>query len=211
MASAIAKASTTKPFAHCSLHDLALEISLAACATAGSALDAAAAAHLLPRLADAEATEAALQRHPLLRGASGLVCTGTAQSRQAWCSMLRDLFSVSGAAVSDAVLLRVYLVCKDCALRGHVQLSDSSAAACVGAHVESVVVDGTNDTDVAREAWDRYKMRNDSFVVDTCQSQMRSRVTCTECSNMSVSFDPSMYLGLSFKKLVGVKTWICAV
>ena len=40
---------------------------------------------------------------------------------------------------------------------------------------------------------------------------MRSRVTCTECSNMSVSFDPSMYLGLSFKKLVGVKTWKCAV
>ena len=86
----------TKPFTHCSLPDFALEISLAACAAAGSALDAAAAAQLLPRLADAEATEAALQRHPLVRGASGLVCTGTAESRQAWCSMLRDLFSAAG-------------------------------------------------------------------------------------------------------------------
>jgi hypothetical protein len=46
----------TKPFAHCSLPDFALEISLAACAAAGSALDAAAAAQLLPRLTDAEAT-----------------------------------------------------------------------------------------------------------------------------------------------------------
>jgi TPR repeat protein len=92
----------TKPFAQCSLPDFKLEISLAAYATAGSALDAAAAAQLLPRLADAEATEAALRRHPLVRGASGLVCTGSAESRQAWCSMLRDLFSASGAAVSDA-------------------------------------------------------------------------------------------------------------
>ncbi len=55
----------TKPFAQCSLPDFALEISLAACAAACSALDAA-AAQLLPRLADAEATEAALQRHPLV-------------------------------------------------------------------------------------------------------------------------------------------------
>ena len=124
----------TKPFAQCSLPDFALEISLAARAAAGSALDAAAAAQLLPRLADAEATEAALQRHPLVRGAGGLVCIGAAESRQAWCSMLRDLFSVSGAAVSDAVLLRVYLVCKECARRGHVQSSDSAAAACVGAY-----------------------------------------------------------------------------
>jgi hypothetical protein len=109
-----------------------LEISLAVRAPAGSALDAAAAAQLLPRLTDAEATEVALQRHPLVRGASGLVCTGTAESRQAWCSMLRDLFSASGAAVSDAVLLRVYLVCKECARRGHVQCSGSAANTSAG-------------------------------------------------------------------------------
>jgi hypothetical protein len=112
----------TKPFAQCSLPDLALEISLAACAAVGSALDAAAAAQLLPRLIDAEATEAALQRHPLVRGASGLECTGTAESRQAWCSMLRDLLSASGAAVSDAALLRVYLVCRQCCGRGRVRV-----------------------------------------------------------------------------------------
>ncbi len=71
----------TKPFASCALPDLVYELILDA---------RAAAAQLLPLLADAEATEAALQRHPLVRGASGLVCTGTAESERAWCSMLRD-------------------------------------------------------------------------------------------------------------------------
>jgi hypothetical protein len=101
---------------------LALEIFSAARAAACSALDAAAAAQLLPHLADAEATEAALQRHPLVRGASGLVCTDSAESERAWCSMLRELFSASGAAVSDAALLRVYLVCRQCCRRRRVRV-----------------------------------------------------------------------------------------
>jgi hypothetical protein len=123
----------TKPFALCSLPDFALEICLAARAAECSALDAAAAALLLPRLTNAEATEAVLQRHPLVRGASGLVCTGTAENKRAWCSMLCDLFSATGQCleslrflnyqqgkkglgapfaplVSDAAILRVYLV-----------------------------------------------------------------------------------------------------
>jgi hypothetical protein len=70
----------------------------------------AAAAQLLPRLADAQATEAALRRHPLVRGASGLECTGSAENEQAWCSTC----CASGAAVSDADLRRVYLVCRQC-------------------------------------------------------------------------------------------------
>jgi hypothetical protein len=40
----------------------------AARAAACSALDTAAAAQFLPLLADAEATEAVMQRHPLVRG-----------------------------------------------------------------------------------------------------------------------------------------------
>ena len=55
----------TKPFALCSFPDLALEICLAARAAECSALDAATAALLLPRLTIAVATEAVLQRHPL--------------------------------------------------------------------------------------------------------------------------------------------------
>jgi TPR repeat protein len=102
----------TKPFAACSLEDLVYEMFL----------DARAAAPLLPCLADAEATEAALQRHPLVRGASGLECTGTAESERAWCSMLRGLLSASGAVVSDADLRRVYLVYRQCCWRGRVRV-----------------------------------------------------------------------------------------
>ena len=69
-------------------------------------------------------------------------------------------------------------------------------------YVENVVGDGKNDTAVAQEAWDRYKMRNDSFIVDTFQGQTRSRLTCPECENMSVSFEPSMYLSVAFKQVV---------
>jgi hypothetical protein len=78
-------------------------------------------------------------------------------------------------------------------------------------YFENVFGDGSNDTAIAHEAWDRYKRRNDSFVVDTFQGHMRSRVSCTECKNVSVSFDPYMYLGVAFKKVVAVKRWKCAV
>ena len=74
-----------KPFAQCSLPDFLHEISLAAraAASSGSALDAAAAALLLQSVGDAERTEAVLQRHPLVRGSQGLVCSAAADSKQA--------------------------------------------------------------------------------------------------------------------------------
>ena len=103
----------TKPFDRCSLPDLAFEIFLDA---------RAAAAQLLPLLANADVTEAALKRHPLVRDASGLVCSGAAESERAWCSMLRDLLGASGAAVSDAALLGVYVVCRQCCRRGRVRV-----------------------------------------------------------------------------------------
>jgi uncharacterized protein len=112
----------TKSFAQCSLPDLAHEIYVAACDATSSALNPSSINLILPSLTSFEITERALRYHPLVRGLDGFVCSGSAQSRQAWCSMLRDLFSASGAAVSDAALLRVYLVCKGCARRGYVRV-----------------------------------------------------------------------------------------
>jgi TPR repeat protein len=111
----------TKPWATCSLPDLVHEMFLAR---------AAVIAPLLPRLADAEAMEALLQRHPIVRGASGLVCTDTAESKIAWCSMLRDLLGASG----EADLLRVYNVCRHCSRCGRVRVCDSAFVSRVRLH-----------------------------------------------------------------------------
>ena len=112
-----------KPFPHCSLSDLAHEILTAASGSSAHAVNFSTAQLLLPCLRNAHLTAAVLQRHPRVQGASGLVCTGTADSKRAWCSMLRDLLEAAGVDVNDAVRLRVYLVCKQCARRGLVQVS----------------------------------------------------------------------------------------
>jgi hypothetical protein len=112
----------SKPFSQCSLFDLAHAIFEHARAASACALDSATADRLLPALRNAALTKAVLSRHPLVRDHSGLKCDGSAHSKRAWCGMLRDLVTAAGVDVSDAALLRVYLVCKECAKRGRVQL-----------------------------------------------------------------------------------------
>jgi len=111
-----------KPFAQCSLADLAHELQLAALGVSGSALSADIVARITPCLLDDAHTQAVLQQHPHVGCGSGLVCSGAAGSKQAWCSMLRDLFHRAGVSVSDAAQLRVYLVVKQCAKLGRVRL-----------------------------------------------------------------------------------------
>mmetsp|Transcript_7638 Transcript_7638/g.19600 ORF Transcript_7638/g.19600 Transcript_7638/m.19600 type:complete len:320 (+) Transcript_7638:949-1908(+) len=48
------------------------------------------------------------------------------------------------------------------------------------------------------EAWMGYLKRNRSIVVDIFQGQLRSTLTCSECSHQSMTFDPFMYLSLPF-------------
>ncbi|KAM9429930.1 ubiquitin carboxyl-terminal hydrolase 19 isoform 39-T39 [Salvelinus alpinus] len=47
---------------------------------------------------------------------------------------------------------------------------------------------------VAEEAWQRHKMRNDSFIVDLFQGQYKSKLVCPMCSKVSITFDPFLYL-----------------
>ena len=115
--------SALKAFSQCSLSDLALAILEDSNTSSARALDPATADRLLPALRNAALTEAVLQRHPLVRDRSGLKCDGSAHSRRAWCGMLRDLAGAAGVEASDAALLRVYLVCKECAKQGGVHVS----------------------------------------------------------------------------------------
>ncbi|XP_059383662.1 ubiquitin carboxyl-terminal hydrolase 19 isoform X2 [Carassius carassius] len=61
-------------------------------------------------------------------------------------------------------------------------------------YTETVDSDGRQDEVVAEEAWQRHKMRNDSFVVDLFQGQYKSKLVCPVCSKVSITFDPFLYL-----------------
>lgn len=61
-------------------------------------------------------------------------------------------------------------------------------------YTETVDSDGRPDEVVAEEAWQRHKMRNDSFVVDLFQGQYKSKLVCPVCAKVSITFDPFLYL-----------------
>ncbi|KAJ1950677.1 hypothetical protein FBU59_000566 [Linderina macrospora] len=63
-------------------------------------------------------------------------------------------------------------------------------------YIEVPDADGRPDAEVAGEQWDIYKRRNDSVVVDLFQGQYKSTLVCPKCDNVSVTFDPFMYLTL---------------
>ncbi|KAJ1666474.1 hypothetical protein EV178_002261 [Coemansia sp. RSA 1646] len=63
-------------------------------------------------------------------------------------------------------------------------------------YIEIPDSNGRPDTEVADERWNIYKQRDDSVIVDLFQGQYRSTLVCPECDNVSVTFDPFMYLTL---------------
>ena len=67
-------------------------------------------------------------------------------------------------------------------------------------YVAQVEANGRLDSLVSREAWDAYRLRNRSIVVDLFMGQLKSTVVCPvpECGKKSVTFDPFMYLQVPF-------------
>ncbi|WFD43484.1 ubiquitinyl hydrolase 1 [Malassezia psittaci] len=66
-------------------------------------------------------------------------------------------------------------------------------------YIEAPDWPGGSDKDMlrfAQQQWDIYKARNDSVIVDLFQGQYRSTLVCPVCENVSVKFDPFMYLTL---------------
>ncbi|KAL7692237.1 putative Zinc finger, MYND-type, peptidase C19, ubiquitin-specific peptidase, DUSP [Plasmopara halstedii] len=47
-----------------------------------------------------------------------------------------------------------------------------------------------DDAAVAKEAWKRHLLRNDSIFVDHIQGQFKSTVVCPTCNKISITFDP---------------------
>ncbi|XP_058104994.1 ubiquitin carboxyl-terminal hydrolase 9-like [Magnolia sinica] len=63
-------------------------------------------------------------------------------------------------------------------------------------YFETKDANGRPDEEFADECWRNHKARNDSIIVDVCQGQYKSTLVCPNCSKVSVTFDPFMYLSL---------------
>jgi len=63
-------------------------------------------------------------------------------------------------------------------------------------YVEMPDSDGREDADIAREAWENYKLRNDSVILDIFHGLLKSTLVCPTCNKLSVKFDPMCYLSL---------------
>ncbi|VDP94437.1 unnamed protein product [Trichobilharzia regenti] len=55
--------------------------------------------------------------------------------------------------------------------------------------------------EVANEAWQYYKSRNDSIIVDLFHGQLKSTVICPTCQRKSVTFDPFASLILPIQEI----------
>jgi ubiquitin carboxyl-terminal hydrolase 15 len=55
---------------------------------------------------------------------------------------------------------------------------------------------GRPDAEVAALSWQTHLVRNQSVVVDLFQGLLKSTLSCPLCSNVSVTFDPFMFLSV---------------
>ncbi|XP_015784406.1 ubiquitin carboxyl-terminal hydrolase 19 [Tetranychus urticae] len=74
-------------------------------------------------------------------------------------------------------------------------------------HKANVDMNGTDDeekprpdAEIADEAWYKYRMRNDSVIIDLFHGQLRSKVICPVRANVSITFDPFVILPLPMPK-----------
>lgn len=57
-------------------------------------------------------------------------------------------------------------------------------------YVEMKDSDGRPDSVVAKEFWDALQMRDNSIFVKLFYGQLKSRVNCSICGHVSITFDP---------------------
>jgi ubiquitin C-terminal hydrolase len=63
-------------------------------------------------------------------------------------------------------------------------------------YVEDEDCKGRTDAVFSRVSWDKYKLRNDSRVLDLFMGQLKSTLVCPRCQGVSVKFDPYSTLTL---------------
>ncbi|CAD8074353.1 unnamed protein product [Paramecium primaurelia] len=63
-------------------------------------------------------------------------------------------------------------------------------------YVESKDYQGRPDVEVAKESWENHLARNQSIIVDLMHGQYKSTLKCPNCSQISITFDPFLTVGL---------------
>ena len=53
-----------------------------------------------------------------------------------------------------------------------------------------------NDYEASKRWWDYYKKREDSIIIDLFHGQFKSKITCSACKKLSITYDPFIFLGL---------------
>ena len=67
-------------------------------------------------------------------------------------------------------------------------------------YVEQKDSDGRPDSIVAKEYWDAFKQREQSIFIDLFYGQLKSKVQCSICKNISIAFDPFNVLSVPVPK-----------
>eukprot|EP00347_Sterkiella_histriomuscorum_P019890 403339921 len=68
-------------------------------------------------------------------------------------------------------------------------------------YIEYKDFDNRKDEDVANEYWEGFKQREKSVLVDLFYGQLKSRVQCTVCGKISISFDPFNMLSVPIPQI----------
>ena len=57
------------------------------------------------------------------------------------------------------------------------------------------------DNEASDRFWNLYKKREDSIIVDLFHGQFKSKISCVECGNASINYDPYIFLGLPIPEI----------
>ncbi|KAL7712531.1 Ubiquitin carboxyl-terminal hydrolase [Entamoeba marina] len=67
-------------------------------------------------------------------------------------------------------------------------------------YVEMPDYDGEEESQWAKDEWERYKLRNDSIITDSFTGQFKSRVICKVCGRINLRFDPYVFLSVGIPR-----------
>lgn len=71
-------------------------------------------------------------------------------------------------------------------------------------YIDAQNVSSKGEERYAAEAWHHHLRQNRSVLVDLCQGQLRSQVSCLECGCASITFDPFLFLSLPLPPQLGM-------